>query len=255
VNDQGQVTRGVLSIDDDAAGYGWYSSLDGNVPADRYDLQTTLLHEIGHVMGFTPAHEGFHSSIEVSETGQRLFVGPNFSAALDDAAEHLNAAAHPNDLMNPSLAPGEWREVSLLAADIVRAAHQAWQPGYSATSAAAPLMAATGERFAADSGQPANAPTASPQASVSFVVAPGRVDAALATALRTGLPQSHHDDSQSRSDTKAFAANASFATALYGDDLLAVPTDASQEIADAIVAQSDREDFETALEAVFADWN
>ena len=71
-NSQGQPTGGTILIDDDANGKGWYIDLTPfdisefnttlsnttyraatDSPAyDRYDLLTTLLHEIGHIAGF-----------------------------------------------------------------------------------------------------------------------------------------------------------------------------------------------------------
>src|SRR5690606_6976206 len=32
--------------------FNWYIGIDGNTPADKYDLVTTALHEIGHGLGW-----------------------------------------------------------------------------------------------------------------------------------------------------------------------------------------------------------
>lgn len=40
------------NFDDDGAGLGWYLGTDGNTPGDLYDFETTVLHEIGHGLGF-----------------------------------------------------------------------------------------------------------------------------------------------------------------------------------------------------------
>ncbi|NLF06496.1 MAG: hypothetical protein GX594_00740, partial [Pirellulaceae bacterium] len=73
----GATVDGRILIDDDAAGYGWFvdptpgedeeffpidtrelSALAGNAAANRADLLTTVMHEMGHVLGFDHADEG-----------------------------------------------------------------------------------------------------------------------------------------------------------------------------------------------------
>jgi len=58
----GQTTPDMIYIDDDAAGWGWYVdetptddtefTVDGGDDADRMDLLTTVMHEIGHALGY-----------------------------------------------------------------------------------------------------------------------------------------------------------------------------------------------------------
>ncbi len=73
----GAATDGKILIDDDAAGYGWFvdptpdedeefaqltsdvlSVRSGNAAEGRADLLTTVMHEMGHVLGFEHADEG-----------------------------------------------------------------------------------------------------------------------------------------------------------------------------------------------------
>jgi hypothetical protein len=147
-DDAGRPARGVVTIDNDANGQGWYSSTDDEVPADRYDLETALLHEVGHVLGFTPNYSGFRNRVEVNDDNQRVFRGGLVTAELDARAEHLDPVAFPNDLMNPELALGQSKDISLTDVGILRTAYYAAEPRGGTTGAGSPLMAAG---FAQDS--------------------------------------------------------------------------------------------------------
>jgi hypothetical protein len=125
VSDSGVPVRGVVIIDDDANGRGWYSSLDGDVPADLFDLQTVFAHEIGHVLGFSTAYEGYATSVQAGANGAPIFVSPDFTAELDAGAQHLSSDAHPDDLMTSDLASGQAREISHLDVAIIQASYSA----------------------------------------------------------------------------------------------------------------------------------
>ncbi|WP_372742966.1 hypothetical protein, partial [Neptunomonas sp.] len=59
------VTSGqTVSLDDDAAGYGWSDSLD-DVDADEIDLLSVLTHEFGHVLGYD--HDVMGDTLAVGE--------------------------------------------------------------------------------------------------------------------------------------------------------------------------------------------
>ncbi len=115
--------RGIITIDDNANGRGWFvdqSPLDNSeftvlIAADgyqasavspasgTYDLFTVLLHEVGHVLGFTDAFAGFASYIEIDDTGTPAFVAPGLNVQLTGDRDHITGIAAPADLMNPTL--------------------------------------------------------------------------------------------------------------------------------------------------------
>ena len=143
VDEQGRPVAGIVTLDDDAAGLGWYSDisttafgggeLEGGVAytadinsdaAGHYDLLTVLLHEIGHVAGFTDTYAPFESHIEVGVGGTLSFVGNGFEATLTDDGLHLDDAVHAGDVMNATLDPGVRKLPSILDALILQTAHE-----------------------------------------------------------------------------------------------------------------------------------
>ena len=80
----------------------------------KYDLLTTVLHELAHLYGFIEGYTGFDNRVK-GET----FIGDNFTATLD--GEHLDKQAHPYDLLNTHLAPGMRKLPSELDVEILRA--------------------------------------------------------------------------------------------------------------------------------------
>jgi len=129
LDDQGQPTAGRVTVDDDALGLGWYSNLDEPVDADKYDLYTVLLHEIGHTLGFTQAYAGFAHHVQTEADGRTIFVGSDFTAELDDSGQHLDPLANRNDLMNPTLEPGVRKLPSLVDVRILQASYEAARAG------------------------------------------------------------------------------------------------------------------------------
>ena len=65
-NRLGQATRSLITIDDDASGYGW--SLYGTNLPGRMDLLTAVLHEMGHVLGHDDDYDPDHSGDIMSGT-------------------------------------------------------------------------------------------------------------------------------------------------------------------------------------------
>ena len=130
---------GRVTIDDDAAGLGWYSDLDSLPAEQQYDLYTVLLHEIGHTLGFTTFYEGFASLLQTDGQGGTVFVAADVTAELDATQQHLDADAQPDDVMNATLAPGVRKELSTLDVQIVAAAQEAARSGaagFSSTGSA-----------------------------------------------------------------------------------------------------------------------
>ena len=78
-----------ITIDIDAAGWGWHIDPASAVPTDRIDLLSVLLHEIGHALGFEHAAAGLmEGSIT---TGTRLTLGPSLMAPSGIAEHGLGA--------------------------------------------------------------------------------------------------------------------------------------------------------------------
>ena len=137
-DDSGLPDTGTILIDHDANGVGWFideTPLDNSefVAQDtdsyllataeseangKYDLLTTVLHELAHLYGFIDGYQGFDANIE-TKNGTTKFVGDDFTAILD--GEHLDKQAHPYDLLNTHLAPGMRKLPSELNVQILQA--------------------------------------------------------------------------------------------------------------------------------------
>ncbi|MEO0848372.1 MAG: DNA/RNA non-specific endonuclease [Cyanobacteria bacterium J06648_1] len=148
-NDSGVPNTGTIAIDHDANGVGWFidrTPLDNSefIAQDtdsyllaateseanaKYDLLTTVLHELAHIYGFIDGYEGFDTNVE-TENGTTKFIGDDFEAVLD--GEHLDKLAHPNDLMNTHLAPGIRKLPSELDVQILQAIQKAEGRGQKA---------------------------------------------------------------------------------------------------------------------------
>src|SRR5262249_17802466 len=88
----------------------------------KYDLFTTILHEVGHLEGIMTGYSGFDRHVVQSADGTRQFLGAGFTAVLTESGSELDAAAQPLDLMNPSPAPGVGKLRSTLDAQLVTTA-------------------------------------------------------------------------------------------------------------------------------------
>ena len=137
-DNDGKPNAGKILIDHDANGVGWFidftpldnsefiaqdtdSYLLANAESEadgKYDLLTTVLHELAHLYGFIDGYEGFDTNIEI-ENGTTKFIGDDFEAVLD--GEHLDKTAHPGDLLNTHLAPGMRKLPSELDVEILQA--------------------------------------------------------------------------------------------------------------------------------------
>ncbi|WP_278470241.1 pre-peptidase C-terminal domain-containing protein [Gimesia maris] len=148
VDSEGRPVSGIVTLDDDAAGLGWYSGLDSTVfssseleggvaytadansdAAGHYDLLTVLLHEIGHVLGFTKTYAPFENFVQAGVGETLTFVGSGFEATLTDDGLHLDDTVHAGDVMNATLDPGVRKLPSILDALILQSAHEAAASG------------------------------------------------------------------------------------------------------------------------------
>jgi len=135
VDDEGRPVIGRVFLDSDANGLGWYSNVNEPVAADKYDLYTVLVHEIGHTLGFTQAYAGFASHVQTDTDGGTIFVGPDFTARLDTTAQHLDPQANRNDLMNPELEPGVRKGPSLTDVKILKTSYETARNGVTGFTA------------------------------------------------------------------------------------------------------------------------
>jgi VCBS repeat-containing protein len=108
-DEQGLPSRSIVTIDQDAAGYGWYSGTDGETPEDKYDLYTSLVHELGHAYGFTQTFSGFASLTVENPEGDLQFEFDAITIPLDADGEHVAA---PESILSAELSPGESKRLT-----------------------------------------------------------------------------------------------------------------------------------------------
>ncbi|WP_232432149.1 Ig-like domain-containing protein [Chamaesiphon minutus] len=115
----GRPNTATITIDDDANGVGWFidstpqdnieftgtdmyfQAAPNSAASGKYDLLTTILHEMGHTLGIINGYSEFDKYIK-----GRQFITDTFTATLTPDGSHLDTTFHPYDLMNTSLKPG-----------------------------------------------------------------------------------------------------------------------------------------------------
>jgi hypothetical protein len=164
VDNLGQPDRGVVTVDVDAAGLVWYADTDAMIPAENYDLLTVLLHELGHVYGFTSSYEGFSSQLTVGQGDQWIFTtSDGMEIPLDLSASHLTEDAAPRDVMLPTLSPGVRKEITPTDVAVIQTAYDAGALGLaSLTGDPSPMMAAREAVAQAHTISPPAAPMSTP---------------------------------------------------------------------------------------------
>jgi DNA/RNA endonuclease G (NUC1) len=126
-NPNGTPKTATITIDDDANGVGWFidptpqdnSEFQGvgvlgsggvgeyfqatanSASYGKYDLLTTILHEMGHTKGIINGYSEFDKYVKGPQ-----FITDTFTANLTPDGSHLDTTFHPYDLMNTSLKPG-----------------------------------------------------------------------------------------------------------------------------------------------------
>ena len=133
-DENGQPIAGRITLDDDAAGLGWYSQIDGTPDAEMYDLYTVMLHEIGHTLGFMGSYDGFGANLEEVD-GQVTFVDEGISVTMDGSGNHVTDTNLGDDLMSSTLDPGVRKLPSELDAQMILAAYEAAEGGASGFAA------------------------------------------------------------------------------------------------------------------------
>ncbi|HEX7167002.1 MAG TPA: Calx-beta domain-containing protein [Acidimicrobiales bacterium] len=96
-----RVEGNVVYVDADAAGWGWFTvTADGTVvPTGRMDLLTTLLHELGHVLGLDHAGHGLMASALLPGTRDLALPSPSRIWARSGPHE---AEIAPNSVVEPA---------------------------------------------------------------------------------------------------------------------------------------------------------
>ncbi|WDI42554.1 cadherin domain-containing protein [Bremerella sp. P1] len=165
LDENGLPQFGILTLDDDGAGLGWSSDLEGGPAEGQYDLYTVILHELGHLYGFMSNYAGFDDNVVIDHEGNRLFIGADFVAVLDDYAHHLDSTEHMGDVMNATLDPGQRKLISALDVQILETAYASATAGQTVSGGSAALHAeVTTESFVEETIVPVET-----QSPVSFV--------------------------------------------------------------------------------------
>jgi hypothetical protein len=116
----GRPNTATITIDDDANGVGWFidstpednsefTGMDNYLQANpnsaaygKYDLLTTILHEMGHTLGIINGYSEFDKRTRdnkfITDTGVEITLTPDGS--------HLDSTLYPYDLMNTTLKTG-----------------------------------------------------------------------------------------------------------------------------------------------------
>jgi hypothetical protein len=109
----GRPNGGTILIDNDANGVGWFidtTPFDNTEFAQtqtdtayrastgdafgKYDLLTSILHEMGHLAGIIAGNPGFDRYVQTIN-GAKVFVGDNLNATLTRDGSHLDSKVHP----------------------------------------------------------------------------------------------------------------------------------------------------------------
>ena len=108
--ENGTPVTGVITLDSDAAGLRWSISDNEVIMSasgeDMYDLYTVILHEIGHLLGYTDQYSAFN---EVTKNDSAIVNGHNVTDS--------------SDLMYTTIEPGERKNVSSENAQYIKDAY------------------------------------------------------------------------------------------------------------------------------------
>ncbi len=116
---------GTLTLDINGNGSGWfidttpddnsefttqladtaYKATADSAAYGKYDLLTTILHELGHLNGIIRGNTAFDTHVQ-KINGILTFIDAGITATLTPDGSHLDTTFHPYDLMNTSLKPG-----------------------------------------------------------------------------------------------------------------------------------------------------
>jgi hypothetical protein len=156
-NPNGTPKTATITIDDDANGVGWFidttpgdnSEFTGtdtylqatpNSPASgKYDILTTILHEMGHTLGIINGYSEFDKYVK-----GRQFITETFISQLTPDGSHLDSTLYPYDLMNTSLKPGVRKLPSAMDWAIINAINSGVANGVSSVGTVNPAHLTAG---------------------------------------------------------------------------------------------------------------
>jgi hypothetical protein len=130
----GQAVDNRVALDDNAAGWGWHTDFRQPLPAQRVDLLTVVMHELGHVLGYDDLDEGADSEQLMSGLlgagRQRAGSSPSLSlerwplseragSLADTTGAFSSAGSRLEQVAQEPLAGGEWQLEDRAPSEIV----------------------------------------------------------------------------------------------------------------------------------------
>ncbi|PSB59176.1 hypothetical protein C7B77_01940 [Chamaesiphon polymorphus CCALA 037] len=115
-----------------------YKATADSAAYGKYDLLTTILHELGHLNGIIRGNSAFDAYIQ-NINGVPTFINGGLTATLTPDGSHLDTTFHPYDLMNTSLKPGVRKlpsALNLAMIDTVNAGVGGWVSGVDTLNSA-----------------------------------------------------------------------------------------------------------------------
>jgi DNA/RNA endonuclease G (NUC1)/PKD repeat protein len=121
----GRPNAGTLTLDTNGNSLGWfidttpeensefttqladtaYKATADSAAYGKYDLLTTILHELGHLNGIIRGNTAFDTHVQ-NINGIPTFIDGGITATLTPDGSHFDSTLYPYDLMNTSLKPG-----------------------------------------------------------------------------------------------------------------------------------------------------
>jgi Bacterial Ig domain len=158
----GRPNSGTLTLDTDGNSLGWFidTTPDDNTEFDqtlsptayrattgaaagKYDLLTTILHELGHLKGIISGNTAFDTHIQ-NINGIPTFIDGTLTATLTPDGSHLDSTLYPYDLMNTSLKPGVRKLPSAFDLAIINALNSGVGSGVSGVGTVNPAHLTAG---------------------------------------------------------------------------------------------------------------
>ncbi|WP_373540280.1 PKD domain-containing protein [Chamaesiphon sp.] len=156
-NTNGTPKTATISIDNDANGVGWFldttpqdnseftgvdnylQATPNSAASGKYDLLTTILHEMGHTLGIINGYSEFNKYVK-----NGIFTTDTLTTKLTPDGSHLDSTLYPYDLMNTSLKPGVRKLPSAMDWAIINALNSGVGSGVSGVGTVNPAHLTAG---------------------------------------------------------------------------------------------------------------